>query len=243
MTGIVDAVTFDYWNTLVWEERGVLRGRRMRAWAGILEEAGSPFGPERLERAFDDSWSAYEAAWEGNRQYLYTEAADEIIGRLGLEPPPDVRAALVEGFLRAAEGAELHLTDGVAECLIALRDAGVALGIVCDVGMTPSFVLRDVLREHGILESFTHWSFSDEVGVYKPDAAIFRHALHGLGDPDPARTAHVGDRRRTDVAGAIAMGMIAVRYRGVFDDVDPDEPEAAIVTGDLRELPRALGIA
>ena len=41
----VDAVTFDYWNTLVWEEAGHLAGRRTEAWAGLLEEAG--FAMER----------------------------------------------------------------------------------------------------------------------------------------------------------------------------------------------------
>jgi hypothetical protein len=39
------------------------------------------------------------------------------------------------------------------------------------------------------------------------------------------------------------MGMIAVRYRGVFGDANTGEPEAPIVTGDMRELPGALGIA
>ena len=41
----IAAVTFDYWNTLVWEERGPLRGRRQEAWAGLLEDAG--FAVER----------------------------------------------------------------------------------------------------------------------------------------------------------------------------------------------------
>ena len=154
-----------------------------------------------------------------------------------------MRAALVDGFFRAAEGAELHPTDGVAECLAALRDAGIALGIVCDVGMTPSFVLRDVLREHGILEPFEHWSFSDEVGVYKPDAAIFHHARFGAWGPDPARPPASATAGGPTWRGALGMGMIAVRYRGVFDDTNTDEPEAPIVTGDLRELPGALGIA
>ena len=34
----LEAVTFDYWNTLVWEERGHTRSLRMNAWAGLLEE-------------------------------------------------------------------------------------------------------------------------------------------------------------------------------------------------------------
>jgi FMN phosphatase YigB (HAD superfamily) len=113
---------------------------------------------------------------------------------------------------------------------------------VCDVGLTPSTVLRDYLEGHGILGLFDHWSFSDEVGVYKPDAAIFEHALGGLGGIDPTRAAHIGDLRRTDIAGAKAMGMLSLRYRGVTDD-DPDHgPEGDIVIDDHADLPVALGL-
>ena len=106
----------------------------------------------------------------------------------------------------------------MAETLAELRDRGVRLGIICDVGLTPSPVLRGWLDDHGVLELFDHWSFSDEVGWYKPAPQIFEHALAGLGGIAPGRAAHVGDLRRTDVGGAQAMGMMAVRYRGAYDD-------------------------
>jgi len=41
----LDAVTFDYWGTLVWERPGELAGRRVDAWARILAAAG--LAPER----------------------------------------------------------------------------------------------------------------------------------------------------------------------------------------------------
>ncbi len=102
-----------------------------------------------------------------------------------------------------------------------------------------------------MLDLFDHWSFSDDVGYYKPAPEIFEHALAGLGGPAPAQVAHVGDLRRTDVGGAQAMGMIAVRYRGVFDDSDPTTdprdkapppPEGDLVIDDHAELIDALGL-
>jgi putative hydrolase of the HAD superfamily len=86
-------------------------------------------------------------------------------------------------------------------------------------------------------------SFSDEVGHYKPDRAIFDHALAGLGGIPPERAAHVGDRRRTDVSGAAAIGMTPVRYNAVYEDDSIPAPEGEIVVGDLAELPRVLGVA
>ncbi|MDP9070809.1 MAG: HAD family hydrolase [Actinomycetota bacterium] len=241
--GAIEAVTFDFWNTLVYELRGHLRSRRMEAWSGLLEEAGFAMERLQLEAVYDGAWEAYVASWKANEQFRAAEAAEHIIENLGFEVPADVREALVAAFAQASEKAELHLADGVPECLRRLKDAGVRLGIICDVGFTPSTALRDHLIRHGVLPLFDHWSFSDEVGAYKPSAVIFQHALDGLGSPVPQRVAHVGDIRRTDVAGARAMGMVSVRYTGISDDESQPEPEADHVIAHHEELPAVLGIA
>ena len=57
-------------------------------------------------------------------------------------------------------------------------------------------------------------SASTLTGRFKPAPEAFRHALDGLG-VDPSDAAHVGDNARTDVAGAKALGMVAVQYVGL----------------------------
>ena len=47
-TGL-EGITFDFWNTLVYEPQGHLRSRRLDAWAGILEEAGFACEREKLD--------------------------------------------------------------------------------------------------------------------------------------------------------------------------------------------------
>ena len=238
----IDAVTFDYWNTLAYEERGHLRGIRIGAWIGLLEDAG--FAAERadLEVVYDKAWDRFQAAWKANEQFRAAQAAEAIIEDLGFDVPGQLRVDLVESFTGAGEQATLHLTDGIEACLRTLRDAGIKLGIVCDVGFTPSNLLRHFLEGAGVLELFDHWSFSDEVGAYKPSPVIFEHALAGLGAIAPDRAAHVGDIRRTDVAGALGMGMVAVRYTGVSDDETEDHPEAHHVIARHQELPEVLGV-
>jgi len=238
----LDAITFDYWNTLVWEERGHMRGLRIEAWAGLLEEAGFACERSLLDAVFDESWTRYVEHWTSNQQYKAVTAAEELLERLGFEVPRDVRLQLVEAFTSAGTQATLHLTDGVADCLRALKDGGLRIGIICDVGMTASTILRAHLDKHGVLELFDHWSFSDEVGHYKPSPVIFEHALAGLGGVAPASAAHVGDIRRTDVAGAQGMGMVAVRYTGISDDDTQTSPEGDIVIAHHRELAPALGL-
>ena len=238
----IEAVTFDFWNTLVYELRGELRSRRLEAWSGLLEEGGFALERVELEAVYDGAWDAYVASWHANEQFQAAEAAEHIIENLGFAVPADVRAALIEAFGRAGAGVELHLADGVEACLRALKDAGLKLGIICDVGFTPSSTLRDHLIRHGVLPLFDHWSFSDEVGAYKPSRVIFEHALEGLGNPAPERVAHVGDIRRTDVAGALDMGMVAVRYTGIEDDDSQPEPEGHHVIGHFDRLAAALGV-
>ena len=234
------AVTFDFWNTLCYEDRGHLRGRRLDAWSGLLEEAGYACEREILDKAFDRSWERFVARWTAGQHVAFAEAAEEILEDLGYDVPPGVRVRLVEAFGRAGDDAELHLAPNAAPALRALKQAGLKVGIVCDVGMTPSTTLRAHLDRHGVLALFDHWSFSDEVGCYKPDPRIFTHALDGLG-ARPEETAHVGDLRRTDVAGALAMGMTAVRYIGLFDDTSQPEPEAHHVVRDHLDLVALLG--
>ena len=237
----IEAVTFDFWNTLVYEERGHLRGRRIDAWIGILEDAGFACERQHLDAVYDSSWERYVASWTANQQFQAVQAAEHAMEQLGFDLPPDIRDALTDAFGQAGEEAQLHLTEGIEECLHSLKDAGVRLGIICDVGFTASAILREHLIRQGVLPLFDHWSFSDDVGAYKPSPVIFEDALEGLGGVAPERVAHVGDLRRTDVAGAQAMGMMAVRYTGVFDDDSADQPEADHVVASHVELPAVLG--
>lgn len=254
MSGVIEAVTFDHWNTLVREEVGALRDHRLDKWLGILEGLGFAVERKRLDAAFASSWERFVETWEsGDRQYTAIEAAVDIVEELGFDLPPGAHDELVATF-SSTEGRTMHLVEGVEECLSALKAAGVRLGIICDVGMTPSTALRDNLERQGVLSYFDHCSFSDEVGAYKPSPLIFRNALRELGVDDPSHAAHVGDLRRTDVSGARGVGMVSVRFNGVFDDKGEPyghepipalgtPPEADHVISDLRKLPEVLGLA
>jgi putative hydrolase of the HAD superfamily len=222
--------------------------------AVLAEHGHHDLTAEHLDLAFDGVLARFDAAWAANRQYTAHHAAEHAIEALERTFGEAERDALARAYLDAAVDLEVALAPNVVEVLATLRHAGIRLGIICDVGLTPSTVLRRYLARHEVLDLFDHWSFSDEVGVYKPDPAIFRHALDGLDAPDPTRVAHVGDLRRTDVAGARGVGEIAVRYRGVHDDDpvadagddpvrSPDRsPDAEHVVDDHVEVLSVLGL-
>lgn len=238
----MEAVTFDFWNTLMWEEPGSLKKKRLEVWSESLPRLGVTVEPERLKSAHDAAHQEYVGRWTAGLQFRVEEAVAHMLERLDGQLGAEVEEALVEGFSEGGRRAAVHPSDGVRACLEGLKAEGVRLGIICDIGLTPSTVVRELLERHDLLAFFDGTSFSDEVGRYKPDRAIFEHALESVGGVEPERAAHVGDRLRTDVGGALAIGMTAVRYNGVYEDEAPGVPEANIVVADLAELPALLEV-
>lgn len=237
------AVTFDHWNTLVFEDDVAnLSHRRIDAWVARLHEEGHPIDPELLRGTFATTWEAFTVDWHAGVQRTGADAARHALSILDLPITDELHGELVDHFVDVGKHVDFNLTEGIEDLLRTLKDAGLKIGIICDVGFTPSSHLRDHLERRGLLQYFDGWSFSDEVGFYKPAKEIFDHALSTVGDPDPSTVAHIGDLRRTDVAGALAMGMTAVRYAGVFDDPPENGPDATITITDYAELPAQLGL-
>jgi FMN phosphatase YigB (HAD superfamily) len=240
------AVTFDFWNTLIRADGAGFRDRRISAWLGLLAGEGIDLSGEVVHAAMDHAGSRFDASWKANQFYGAAEAIDDMLEHLGLEVSPATKAELLASITDPPHLPEP--TPNVGDALEGLRSAGIRIGIICDVGLAPSPTLRRFLEGNGLLGHFDHWSFSDEVGTFKPDPAIFAHAHGGLGDLDPAETAHVGDLRRTDIAGAQGVGSFAVRYTGIFDDPGApedgsDQVEGDAVVADHADLLDALGLS
>lgn len=226
----------------------LIREAQTARFAGILEGSGIPVDPEVLEAAFKANWVRFERNWHENLgQHTPADSVDLICDGLGIDHGDGLRERLVEGFREVGESVHLSVAPGIGACLETLTAAGVRVGIVCDVGLTSAPTLRLRLERLGLLHHFDAGAFSDETGWFKPAAEAFAPALEGLGVRDPARAAHVGDNARTDVAGALGLGMVAVRYTGLLPQehrVAPAPgPEATHVVDDHRELPAVLGIA
>ena len=231
-----EAVTYDFWETIAREATESLLEQRTTAWTELLRESMVP--PETVRRAFEETWRIHSEHWRAGRQFTPAMAIERAMEDLDIDVSPGLRDDLTEAFADAGATAELVVNDGLQETLTELKLRGIRTGIVCDVGFTSGELLRGFLERRRLLTLFDGWAFSDEVGVYKPDPAIFARALTSLGDVPAERALHVGDLRRTDVAGARAIGMASVRYRGANDDGE-DLPEADHVIDHHLEL---LGI-
>jgi len=84
----------------------------------------------------------------------------------------------------------------------------------------------------GLDKYFTHIVISELVGVNKPDAAIFEHAVT-LSGTTKEQSVMIGDSLEADVLGALNYGMDAI-YFNPFNAPKPDEVKMQIT--DLKEL-------
>ena len=242
LDGPVRAITFDFWNTVMAEPAGGLESARVERWEALLAEVGKPRERATIAAAHAVAVAQQQAAWHDNEQYVTSDATRIMLALLDLHLSPAETAAFDTVFVHAALGAGVRLCDGVEATLRLCREQGVRLAIICDIGLTPAAGVRALLTATDLLDVFDTTVFSDEQGTYKPDVRIFEHTLSTLG-VEPAAAVHVGDRRRTDVVGALDAGMGAVRYRAVFDDLDASLPEAPFVFDDHRELTELAGLA
>ena len=173
------------------------------------------------------------------------DEADEFTARFveetlpRLQPPADYAAELrallgplghdeLDRFLDAEHAAwrpARALVGGAHALLEALRDRGHRLAIVANTWPEPARLVRRELKELGIAARVDAIVLSGDVGVRKPDAAIFERALAELGDPDPLDALFVGDRLVDDVAGAAAVGMTTAQALWFRADDAPSEAE------------------
>jgi putative hydrolase of the HAD superfamily len=238
----LEAVTFDFWGTLFQWNQGVAEIRRA-AVRDFVARHRAELSPEVVDAAFAAGVAAQNEAWRGQSRHFGPEAIIEhLLAGLRLEVPRVARAELLALIEDPEPDRRLTATSGVEAALGRLRARGLRLGIVCDSGMMVGRVLRGQLERTGLAAHFEPGAlaFSDEVGVTKPRPEIFQRALEALA-VRPAQAAHVGDLRFTDMAGARAVGMRAVRFRG-FNDDDGEGPEGDAVIDDYRDLEAALGL-
>ena len=144
----------------------------------------------------------------------YREHHDDASDRAGLA---DLRRRCAE-VVRAELGTPLGVEDveaamlaairfrpypEVPGVLAALRERGSALVVVSNWDVS----LHDVLAQTGLRELVDAVVTSAELGVAKPDPAIFAHALELAGGVPPEDALHAGDDLAADVDGARAAGI------------------------------------
>ncbi|GAB1334196.1 HAD-IA family hydrolase [Streptomyces sp. E-15] len=186
--------------------------------ARALEAAGAlPGGAEPSEPPGDlaDLWAVRDRSAE-----LHRAAYTGVSRRVPL-PDPALYDALYDRHMTPAAWSPY---PDAPEVLRTLRERGIGVGVVSNIGWDP----RPVFRAHGLDAYVDTYALSYEHGVQKPDPRLFSIACEALG-ADPRGVLMVGDNRRAD-GGATALGC---RVHFVDHLPAPERPDALLPVLDL----------
>jgi HAD superfamily hydrolase (TIGR01549 family) len=223
---MIKAITFDFWNTL-YIAASYAAGLRRKYLLELFARQQIDVDEAQIDAAEDVARKEWNRHWR--EEYRTPPAAEWVrwmLDDLMIQLPPDDFKALADYYDRSLLDADPGptLIDGASETVQRLAQH-YRLGVISDSGLSVGNTLREFLKRDSILDCFTCTTFSDEAGVSKPHARIFQLTLDRLG-AQPHEAVHVGDLTHSDIAGAKAIGMYAVRMAANYDDpnraVEPD---------------------
>jgi HAD superfamily hydrolase (TIGR01549 family) len=186
-------IFFDVGNVLLDEDP--LTYRNFRRHVAAIRQV-------RPDRSYLDLLAEREAVATSSRWPLF-----DVVSRYLDEP---AAAAVWDDAAREIAAAFPVLSPPVADAAALLRRlAGrFRLGLIANQGAE----CRAHLAAMGWFAQFEVVAFAAELGVYKPDRALFQAAL-GRAGVAPAEALMVGDRLDNDIAPASALGMATAHIR------------------------------
>lgn len=228
-------IIFDYGGTL--DTNGT-------HWAEVLWRAYQKEGIAISRDMFREAYVHAERELEAEPVIL---PGDTFLDVLRKKTDIETRYLSGKGYWRVDELTRRPDAEHIAlDCLAVVRE-GIArsktvLRLLTDkyrLALVSNFYgnLRTVLSDFGI-DCFTTVIESAEVGVRKPDTAIFRVAFRRMG-LSAAEVTVVGDSLKNDIRPAKALGCKTVWLKGIgWDGAQADAPEADYIISDIEELIR-----
>jgi putative hydrolase of the HAD superfamily len=211
--GPIDLVTFDLYDTLI--ELNPPRWERLAEAARKQGIDADPMILRAADRIAEDYFTVENGRFPvrdrgpEERETFRLELMRRWLAAAGLPHDPEttreMRRAYISEFDEVPDHHHYRLFDDVLPTLRTLRRAGVLTAVISNADDDVTVVC-------------THFAFaplmdlivtSALVGYEKPDPRTYQAALEPLGI-DPEFAVHVGDQPKSDVVGALGVGMGAV---------------------------------
>jgi len=240
---VIRAVTFDFWGTLYTEgdAEAARKGLRAEYARNFLMGLGHEVTAQQIDYAFEIVWNELYHEYRTNHVgYGADDIGSGLARAVGVTLGGDDAVRLGE-LVSAAGREQPPMPLPGARDVVAALAGHVRLGLISDTGYTLGHDLYAVMEADGFAQLIEQFTFSNQTRTTKPEVRQFHHTLHRL-DRGPEESVHVGDLEPTDVAGAKAAGMRAVRI--VHDGEDPATIADASVEriADVLDVLRGWGL-
>ncbi|MEN8191288.1 MAG: HAD family hydrolase [Bacteroidota bacterium] len=222
---MIKAITFDLWDTVFIDDsdepkrkaagrptKAVERRKLVKQFVDKHQQVPQ----EIVNAAYDAQDAAFRKVWHDQHiTWSVKERLEMVLKGIGVTLLEDELAELV----RLHEEMELEFrpdfVPGVHEAIKTLSK-NYKLAVISDAIFSPGRSLRKLLEDEGLLQYFSTFVFSDEVGCSKPHECVFNAAKEGLG-VDFNEIVHIGDREHNDILGPEKMGMKSILCLAALD--------------------------
>ncbi|MGD8492828.1 MAG: HAD family hydrolase [Desulfobacterales bacterium] len=199
----IQGIFFDLYGTLlVYGDMKQAWNDWLAAFYDLLTAQGLNISKASFSQACDGFFSATPPAGKDDHLTELERRIQRLCAALDHQPDPASLRDIADR-IAAAWQSHVSIDPEAMPVLTDLRRGNKTVGLVSNFDHPPH--VRRILSENGWAKVFDTIVISSEVGVKKPDPAIFALALQRTGIA-PADAIHVGDTH-DDVAGAIAAGI------------------------------------
>ena len=230
----IRAVLFDWDGTLVRSDSLVATAPEAAVAHYARQKLHLAIRAEDFARALQAVIPAYEPGETETAPHI-----DAVIGSaftwLGWSVGTDDVDSCSRLFFREATS-RLSVYDDARALLSSLKFRGYRVGVITNA-IFPGHLFQPLVNELGLSGYIDAFVSSADLGVAKPNAGIYLHALKTLGC-EPHESLFVGDRVETDIAGARAAGLRAVLIRR---GVRPRDASGYLVIERFSALNELLG--
>lgn len=199
-------LTLDFWGTLVHQapeldsfiEDGLVH-LYVKGGRGV-DEAAARLAMRAERRGFA------EALRTEYRTKPLPERLDDIAVRLSVPLPLDAEREADALLAEALQRHEPSIAAGSCEALEDAKRSGLRVCVISNTGWIQPSAVRDLLKTFGLMALVDECICSGDGFRAKPHPEMFDLAVMHCGCSTGA-VIHVGDDRRTDVAGGLAAGL------------------------------------
>ena len=131
-------------------------------------------------------------------------------------------APQISEYMSEAYKPQTFVPNEIPTVLSMLKEAGYLLAVVSN-RETP---FHNELEELNLTSYFDFALAAGEVGVYKPDARVFHHALQ-ISKTQADETMYIGDNYFADIVGSNSAGLVPVLYDPT--NLFPEAPDCHII--------------